>query len=164
MKKCNKCLVVKDVSEFSKQSSRKDGLQDQCKVCKKKQADKWRQDNPDYLTTYWNTHKEVRKKQRIANKIYKAKIKGVYGIFENGECLYIGRSNVFNSRKTNHHHFFNNPQKSQNKWWEDFYTKLNQNHKHSIQELLSYRNLNTSYSTLHVLREGNMPQDVSVKD
>jgi hypothetical protein len=128
MKKCNKCLIIRDVSNFSKDSCKKDGLQNQCKVCKKKQAIKWKKINPEYLTTYWDNHIEVREKQKISNKMYHTKIKGVYGIYEKGKCLYVGKSNWFNSRKATHHYYFNNPQNNPNKWWGDFYTKLKNNH------------------------------------
>jgi hypothetical protein len=36
MKKCNKCSLKKAESEFSKDKSRKDGLQACCKECNKK--------------------------------------------------------------------------------------------------------------------------------
>jgi len=39
-KKCNKCNVVKDVSEFNKAINNKDGLRNECKACMKKYKQK----------------------------------------------------------------------------------------------------------------------------
>ena len=62
MKKCNKCGVVKDESEFGKNKRSKDGLHFICKECKRKQdktwgdnhreqlneaSKQWRKENPD---------------------------------------------------------------------------------------------------------------------
>lgn len=35
MKRCYRCKEVKPVSEFNKNRSKKDGLQGECRVCKK---------------------------------------------------------------------------------------------------------------------------------
>jgi len=34
IKRCSKCKIQKDVSEFGRHKARKDGLHPQCKVCK----------------------------------------------------------------------------------------------------------------------------------
>ena len=47
MKYCTKCKQTKELTEFHKDSSRRDGLQSQCKVCKKAQIKKWKQNNPE---------------------------------------------------------------------------------------------------------------------
>lgn len=44
-KYCHKCNSLKPVSQFSKCSSRKDGLQTQCKVCKKITSTEWAKNN-----------------------------------------------------------------------------------------------------------------------
>lgn len=46
MKQCKTCGETKPKSEFYKNKSRKDGLQSQCKSCKKLIARKWAKANP----------------------------------------------------------------------------------------------------------------------
>jgi hypothetical protein len=69
MKKCSKCLEVKKLSEFSKDSRAKDGLQYKCKSCVKqyqvenadkiKQYDKqYRQENAEKLRHYQKQYYE----------------------------------------------------------------------------------------------------------
>ena len=41
-KKCNKCGVIKSVSEFNKKSAAKDSLQSNCKKCVNKIKQQWR--------------------------------------------------------------------------------------------------------------------------
>lgn len=45
MRKCSRCSVDKDISEFSKNSSRSDGLSNVCKPCAKIVAKEWRESN-----------------------------------------------------------------------------------------------------------------------
>lgn len=45
MRKCSKCHEDKDISEFSKNSSRSDGLSNVCKPCAKIVAKEWRDSN-----------------------------------------------------------------------------------------------------------------------
>ena len=47
MKKCNKCLEVKELSDFSKDKSRKDGFQNKCKACDKQRMKEYYQENPE---------------------------------------------------------------------------------------------------------------------
>jgi hypothetical protein len=57
-KTCAKCKVLKSVAEFSKCSSKKDGLQGKCKVCQKE----YRQINKEHLSelqkAYYEDHRE----------------------------------------------------------------------------------------------------------
>lgn len=48
-KKCNKCLIVKDVSFFSKESRAKNGFKPRCKECSNKALNEWRTKNPGYM-------------------------------------------------------------------------------------------------------------------
>lgn len=58
MKHCNNCNRDLDESCFSKASSRRDGLQTQCKECQAVRRKRWDSENPDanrdsyYLRTY----------------------------------------------------------------------------------------------------------------
>ena len=45
MRKCSRCNEDKDISEFSKNSSRSDGLSNVCKLCSKIVAKEWRKNN-----------------------------------------------------------------------------------------------------------------------
>jgi hypothetical protein len=56
-KRCSKCGEVKPVSEFSKDKSRKDGLQRQCKSCVKQ----YNQDHREEKKQYYQDHREERK-------------------------------------------------------------------------------------------------------
>lgn len=47
-KQCTKCGKVKDVTEYSKCNARKDGLQQYCKACNKKDNDLFRKLKPEY--------------------------------------------------------------------------------------------------------------------
>ena len=50
MKKCNKCLLIKPLSEFGKYCRSKDGLQYNCLICNRKivfESDKKRRKNPE---------------------------------------------------------------------------------------------------------------------
>jgi len=71
-KKCNKCNVVKDVSEFYKAKTTKDGLRGGCKVCISEQKKEYRKTNPDKIKEYRKANKE---KASIYAKIYREKNK-----------------------------------------------------------------------------------------
>lgn len=45
MKKCSKCFIDKDTTEFHRHSGTKDGLQPDCKECKKGYRKKWYEAN-----------------------------------------------------------------------------------------------------------------------
>jgi hypothetical protein len=49
MKKCSKCLEVKQLSDFSKRSTTKDGLQYNCKACNKLNDKQYKQDNGEAI-------------------------------------------------------------------------------------------------------------------
>ena len=80
-KVCSKCKEEKEVCEFTKNVSRKDGYQSQCKNCKKEWKlnnrehvleyhKNWRQSNPNYNKKYKEQNKE---KLTISNKNYREK-------------------------------------------------------------------------------------------
>lgn len=73
MKKCNKCGLVKDESEFGKNKRSKDGLHFICKACKREQdkawgdkhrdqlneaAKQWRRDNPEKVIAQVESRKQ----------------------------------------------------------------------------------------------------------
>jgi hypothetical protein len=60
-KRCSKCGKIKPVSEFSKDKSRKDGLQSQCKSCAKQYNQDHKEERKQYDKQYNQDHKEERK-------------------------------------------------------------------------------------------------------
>jgi hypothetical protein len=68
MKKCTKCNLEKNLNEFSICKSKKDGLQNQCKQCKKDQNQIWLKNNPNYFDKYHETNSLYRKTYNNKNK------------------------------------------------------------------------------------------------
>jgi len=66
MKECSKCKEVKELSEFGKAKSNKDGLRGQCKECISKYKKEYRDNNKEYIHTRL---KEWREENR--EKLYK---------------------------------------------------------------------------------------------
>lgn len=81
MKKlCGVCLIEKEITEFSKKSSAKDGLNHCCKQCDRLRNIEWRLKNPE-------KHKDKNKKWRKENpqkSIYSRDkmLKSIYGLSE----------------------------------------------------------------------------------
>lgn len=110
-KQCKKCGEEKPTTDFPKHKQTKDGLNSWCKSCTIQTArnynknhpkkhiqsvKKWKKDNP-------TKHKKIQLKYR--NKLGK----GVYGIFAEGECLYVGESKAVNNRIVQHFTRTKNP-------------------------------------------------------
>jgi len=62
LKKCSKCKIEKEITEFSKDKSRKSGLTSHCKQCKNEYGKKWNKENKEH-------------KKEYNKKYYKPKIK-----------------------------------------------------------------------------------------
>ena len=91
MKKCSKCEINKPLTMFYKNKTNKDSLSSWCKPCQKVVSLK-------SVRVYNNTLEGKHTKERFKNKWGS----GVYGIFENGVCLYIGESTSLSVRISNH--------------------------------------------------------------
>jgi hypothetical protein len=61
VKNCNKCKESKDLSEFHKQKSTKDGLRSQCKKCRKGINKKYNEDNKEEIALYYKKYYEDNK-------------------------------------------------------------------------------------------------------
>ncbi len=61
IKLCYKCDTKKNISLFSKNRTRKDGLADQCKGCDSERKRAWRKDNPQL-------HLEIQRVWRSKNR------------------------------------------------------------------------------------------------
>ena len=88
MKKCIKCHETKELTEFNKNKRNTNGIDCYCKPCKYQKTREWINNNKHH-------HMNL-------NLKWKYKIAGVYGLFENGICLYIGESKRVLDRFTNH--------------------------------------------------------------
>lgn len=55
---CQNCNLIQDLTEFSKSSRHKDGLQRKCRTCNKIDCKKFQRNNPDYGKNYRATHPE----------------------------------------------------------------------------------------------------------
>lgn len=72
-KECNKCKLLKLLSEFPKSSRYKSGLNPQCKICLNTKAKEWRDNNP-YLRkaqSKRNYYKDVAKSRNEKREYYK---------------------------------------------------------------------------------------------
>lgn len=82
MKLCCTCRIKKDITEFTKNRSTKDGLQHQCKDCKVISSRKWREKNPEkireltqaWLKTNGNAEKKAQKEKEWAKKFPEKKV------------------------------------------------------------------------------------------
>ena len=98
---CSKCGETKETAEFHRSSSTKDGLQNQCRVCKAAYAktDKRKAYQAAYHATYDQTDRG-----RFANSKSSAKQRGIDFLFtfeeyvalitESERCYYCGRTEV----------------------------------------------------------------------
>ncbi len=102
MKTCTKCKIEKTKSYeyFSVHKQSKDGFNNWCRECLKEDS----RNRPKKKKTIENNYQ--------LTKEWRKEIKGVYGIFENGECLYVGESSQVNQRLSVHRYLTKNPDKS----------------------------------------------------
>lgn len=84
MKKCTKCKVEKELSEFNKKSSTKDGLQKTCKECQR-----------EHSREYYKLNKERQKK--IINEARRKRVKDgrkkYFNILRSSSCVDCGEKN-----------------------------------------------------------------------
>ena len=115
MKTCNKCSIELILGENITPSTYKN--QDYiCKSCNAQKMKKY----------YINNH------QTAVNAMnrWKSKIQGVYGIFEDGVCLYVGESRILNNRISAHKTYIKNPEGSGRR--KDFYYNLSSHSRYTI--------------------------------
>ncbi len=70
MKKCTSCKNIKLPTEFHKNKSKKDGLSEECKICKRISASEYRLRNKDKVNKYQREYSKARKK---TDPLYKMK-------------------------------------------------------------------------------------------
>jgi hypothetical protein len=114
MKTCSKCKKEYPATReyFYKHKQSSDSLFPSCKKC----------------------HNKLKCKPTISSsKVYAYKWgSGVYGIFENGVCLYVGESTKLYRRICDHHTGYKNPQSANNKQRIPFYKKIQKHSKYVI--------------------------------
>ena len=104
---CNQCKEDLPIKNFYKAKSAPDGYQWACKQCQHKTT---KLANKNWYQKY--------KLQIIKhNKEYAEQGKGVYGIFSNGVCLYIGESGGLVGRLNWHKSNINSPGLDKTKKW-----------------------------------------------
>lgn len=99
MKFCSKCKTEKDNTEFNKNSSNSDGLQDRCRECQKKDNNNWIKNNPEKAHTNkregnWKTHGIT-----MTYELYKL----LFDLQE-GKCLICGSDNDKKRLSVDHCH------------------------------------------------------------
>ena len=60
---CSKCKIVKTFNEFHKNNSKKDGLQEFCKECRKLLTQKNKENLIDYKKNWYLKNSEIRKEK-----------------------------------------------------------------------------------------------------
>ena len=113
-KKCNKCEVEyeRNTKYFHKHSTNKDNLQTICKKCVKGY---YRKNKDIIIQKSINRYNTLEGKESIKKCVYSKK--GVYVLFENNTCLYVGESLSLNRRKWNHTYWIKNPNKNKSQRW-----------------------------------------------
>jgi hypothetical protein len=74
MKKCSKCNIEKDISEFKKHNGYKSGIGNSCKECERERGRLWRKKNPNYFKEYKKDNEEyyIKRKEYTSSERGKA--------------------------------------------------------------------------------------------
>jgi len=71
---CNKCKIAKELPEFFKRPQAEDGLETQCKVCKKAYAQSYYKKNKEKILKHNREYRDVNKESMIAKQKEYAKL------------------------------------------------------------------------------------------
>jgi hypothetical protein len=108
MKKCNKCLIEKDMSDFHRNNSSKDGYKNICRSCfsiqnkkyKKEYNKKYKSENKEKIKEYNNQYelnnKEKRKEWRLKNKNKLKENRKIYEAERRKDPIYRFKKNIRN--------------------------------------------------------------------
>jgi hypothetical protein len=115
MKKCNKCLEVKELSEFVKRSASPDGLAYNCKACNKQRMKQYYEDNLEKISErmkqYYQENvesiSEYQKQWREENPEYKRQWKeslkdGYHHVYILPNHHYAGTTDCITNRMRQH--------------------------------------------------------------
>lgn len=108
-KVCSKCKEEKplNIIYFGVRKASKDGFQPKCKICARKYSKIYAKKHPEVKQNWNKNNPEALK---AINNRWVKKLQGVYGIWENGKCLYIGESSGLLQRISNHKSNIKNPE------------------------------------------------------
>jgi hypothetical protein len=100
---CSKCKVEKPTTKEYFYGHTKVGFQSQCKICHKIANKLYQSKNKELVSKVNKKYYKVNA-DYITNRVKKWQnnTSGVYGLFENGECLYVGETKAINRRMSFH--------------------------------------------------------------
>lgn len=103
MKTCNQCNEIKNLSDFSKYKSSKDGYKNKCKLCTNNNNKKYKERSKEYNKKYFQKNKEI---LTIKNKNYRknnlVKIKAHIKLYRDKNKEHIKKKNKdYNEIKKN---------------------------------------------------------------
>lgn len=105
MKKCSKCSVEKELSEFYKCSSRKDGISTICKPCDKARVKQFHLEHPEYRKQRHLNN--IDNSNEYSRRYMSLKKDGHYSVYLLPDSNYVGiTSNLYN-RMSVHKSYFN---------------------------------------------------------
>jgi hypothetical protein len=95
-KTCKVCLIDKPYEFFSKDKSKKNGLQRLCKQCDSKKGREYHRNNKEKKETYYRLRKGFKKYQRMKYKYNLTDIAYDQMIFDQeGKCAICGSKDIF---------------------------------------------------------------------
>lgn len=86
MKKCDICKKIKDILEFNKNRTKKDGYNSICKICSRERSKNYYKDNTDHHKKVVNKNKQKYRKNLYFKINTIKKEKGCYFCNENEPC------------------------------------------------------------------------------
>ena len=103
-KQCPKCGVVKDINEFYKNKSRKDGYSSWCRNCDNANNKKYVQNNKEHMREYYKgrywknpeKYRENRRKSNIRNKDTIKESRKIY--YQNNKDLILSKDKIYRDK------------------------------------------------------------------
>ena len=111
MKECRKCKKTKEITDFTKSKTSKDGLGSWCRSCVNQATYKYKATPHGKKVQLENSKRffKTDKGKQIVKKYKNSLGAGVYGIFADDKCLYIGESSTLRHRISTHYSGIKNP-------------------------------------------------------
>ena len=96
MKQCKRCNIEKSLDDFCNRKGEIDGKHRYCKLCLKKESDKWYQDTKHDRSDYYKTYREQNKEyfNKYCNNHYHTKKELYREWTKNKYHTEIGRAHV----------------------------------------------------------------------